>query len=82
MYSKRFEKETFKNDVKENVRTLYRKEIEEANPQQIFQAVSYAVKEAIVDDWLATQKTYEKKIQRPYIICQWNFLWDVHLATT
>ena len=43
MYSKRFEKETFKNDVKENVRTLYRKEIEEANPQQIFQAVSYAV---------------------------------------
>ena len=78
MYSKRFEKETFKNDVKENVRTLYRKEIEEATPQQIFQAVSYAVKEAIVDDWLATQK----KIQRPYIICQWNFLWDVHLATT
>lgn len=68
--------------MKENVRTLYRKEIEEATPQQIFQAVSYAVKEAIVDDWLATQKTYEKKIQRPYIICQWNFLWDVHLATT
>ena len=61
MYSKRFEKETFKNDVKENVRTLYRKEIEEATPQQIFQAVSYAVKEAIVDDWLATQKTYEKE---------------------
>ena len=59
MYSKRFEKETFKNDVKENVRTLYRKEIEEATPQQIFQAVSNAVKEAIVDDWLATQKTYE-----------------------
>ena len=55
MYSKRFEKETFKNDVKENVRTLYRKEIEEANPQQIFQAVSYAVKEAIVDDLLASQ---------------------------
>lgn len=75
-------KETFKNDVKENVRTLYRKEIEEATPQQIFQAVSYAVKEAIVDDWLATQKTYEKEDQRPYIICQWNFLWDVHLATT
>ena len=47
MYSKRFEKETFKNDVKENVRTLYRKEIEEATPQQIFQAVSYAVKEAL-----------------------------------
>lgn len=68
MYSKRFEKETFKNDVKENVRTLYRKEIEEATPQQIFQAVSYAVKEAIVDDWLATQKTYEKRRSKDRIL--------------
>ena len=59
MYSKRFEKETFKNDVKENVRTLYRKEI-----------------------GLRHRKHTKKKIQRPYIICQWNFLWDVHLATT
>ena len=50
MYSKRFEKETFKNDVKENVRTLYRKEIEEANPQQIFQAVSYAL-EGYQKEW-------------------------------
>ena len=61
MYSKRFEKEAFKKEVKHNVRTLYRREIDEATPQQIFQAVSYAVKEAIVDDWLATQKTYEKE---------------------
>ena len=42
MYSKRFEKETFKEAVRENVRTLYRKNIAEASPQQIFQAVSYA----------------------------------------
>ena len=61
MYSKRFDKETFKKDVKNNVRILYRREIEEATPQQIFQAVSYAVKEAIIDDWLATQKTYDKE---------------------
>ena len=74
MYSKRFEKETFKNDVKENVRTLYRKEIEEATPQQIFQAVSYAVKEAIVDDWLATQKTYEKKDPKTVYYMSMEFL--------
>ena len=61
MYSKRFDKETFKKDVKNNVRILYRREIEEATSQQIFQAVSYAVKEAIIDDWLATQKTYDKE---------------------
>ena len=73
MYSKRFEKKLLKMMWKENVRTLYRKEIEEANPQQIFQAVSYAVKEAIVDDWLCdTENIRKKKIQRPYIICQWN----------
>lgn len=74
MYSKRFEKETFKNDVKENVRTLYRKEIEEATPQQIFQAVSYAVKEAIVDDWLATQKTYEKEDPKTVYYMSMEFL--------
>ena len=44
MFSKRFEKETFKQTVKDNVRTLYRKTIEEATPQQVFQAVSYASK--------------------------------------
>ena len=48
MYSKRFEKETFKEAVRENVRTLYRKNIAEASPQQIFQAVSYAVKDIIM----------------------------------
>ena len=48
MYSKRFEKETFKEAVRENVRTLYRKNIAEASPQQIFQAVSYAVKDIII----------------------------------
>ena len=58
MNSKRFDKETFKEAVKDNVKTLYRKKIEEASQQQIFQAVSYAVKEQIIDDWLATQEAY------------------------
>ena len=53
MYNPRFEKDVFKRDVRNNVKTLFRKEVEEATPQQLFQAVSYAVKEAIIDDWLA-----------------------------
>ena len=60
MNNPRFEKDVFKRDVRNNVKTLFRKEVEEATPQQLFQAVSYAVKEAIIDDWLATQKQYEK----------------------
>ena len=74
MYSKRFEKETFKKDVKNNVRILYRREIEEATPQQIFQAVSYAVKEAIIDDWLATQKTYDKEDPKTVYYMSMEFL--------
>ena len=57
---KEFDKEEFKKMIKENVKTLYRKTVEEASRQQIFQAVSYAVKETIIDDWLATQAAYKK----------------------
>ena len=57
--SKTFDKEEFKERVKENVKTLYRKTIDEATQQQLFQAVSYAVKDRIIDNWLATQKQYE-----------------------
>ena len=60
MGTKRFDKEVFKETVKDNVRRLYRKTINEATPQQVFQAVSYAVKDPIIDDWLATQEAYKK----------------------
>ncbi len=60
MFSKRFDKKVFKETVKDNVKTLYRKKIEEASKQQIFQAVCYAVKDIIIDDWLASQEAYQK----------------------
>ena len=60
MYNPRFEKEAFKKEVKQNVKHLFRKEIDEVSQQELYQAVSYAVKEAIIDDWIATQKQYEK----------------------
>ncbi|MDO4521620.1 MAG: glycogen/starch/alpha-glucan phosphorylase [Eubacteriales bacterium] len=59
--SKKFNKKQFISEVKANVRALYRKNLEEATQQQIFQAVSYAVKDTIIDNWLATQETYEEK---------------------
>ena len=60
MYNPRFEKKAFKEEVENNVKTLFRKTVEEATQQQLFQAVSFAVKEVIIDDWLATQKQYEE----------------------
>ena len=61
MYNKKFEKESFKEQVREGVKRLYRETLEEASPQHLFQAVSYAVKDAIMDDWFATQETYKKE---------------------
>ena len=56
----KFDKELFKRSVLYNVKTLYRKTLEEATPQQIFQAVAYAIKDMIVDNWMTTQNQYEK----------------------
>ena len=56
-----FDKELFKRSVLYNVKTLYRKTLEEATPQQIFQAVSYAIKDQLIDGWMDTQKAYEEQ---------------------
>ena len=60
MTAKKFNKKEFIREVKANVKALYRKNLEEATQQQIFQAVSYAVKDEIIENWLATQEQYEK----------------------
>ena len=69
-----FSKEEFKKNVISNCKSLYRKNIEEANDQEVFQAVSYAVKEAIIDDWLATQKQYEKDDPKTVYYMSMEFL--------
>ena len=58
--NKLLDKEAFKEQVKENVKTLYRKTLKEATQQQVFQAVAYAVKDTIIDNWLATQQQFEE----------------------
>ena len=60
MLDSHFRKEEFKKSVKENVKMLYRKTLDEASQEQIFQAVSLAVKDVVIDNWLLTQKQYEK----------------------
>ena len=74
MYSKRFEKEAFKEEVKNNIKNLYRKTIEEATGRQIFQAVSLAVKETVIDYWLATQAEMEKKDPKTVYYMSMEFL--------
>lgn len=69
-----FDKETFKRSVIYNVKNLYRKTLEEATPAQVFQAVSYAVKDVIIDEWIATHKEYEKQDTKTVYYLSMEFL--------
>jgi len=69
-----FNKEAFKKQVKENVKALFRKTLEEANEQQIYQAVAYTVKDTIIDNWLETQKAYEKQDPKTVYYLSMEFL--------
>ncbi len=53
-------KKELKKSIIENVKNQYRRTIDEATPQQVFQAVSYAIKDIIIDDWIATQKQFDE----------------------
>ena len=70
----KFDKELFKRSVIYNIKTLYRKTLEEATDQQIFQAVAYAVKDVIVDNWMATQKEYQEKDPKMVYYMSMEFL--------
>ena len=69
-----FNKEAFIEDVKENVKNLYRKTLDEASQREIFQAVSYTVKDVIIDDWLATQKAFDKQDPKMVYYMSMEFL--------
>ncbi len=69
-----FDKDLFKRSMLYNIKTLYRKTLEEATPQQIFQAVSYAIKDQVVDMWLETQKQYKKKDPKTVYYLSMEFL--------
>ena len=74
MNKREFNKEMFKRSVVYNVRTLFGKTIEEANKQQIFQAVAYSTKDAIIDAWIATQKTCDEQDPKMVYYMSMEFL--------
>jgi len=69
-----FDKEMFKRSVVYNVKTLYRKSIEEATEQQLYQAVAYALKDAIIDNWMTTQKKYDEEDPKTVYYLSMEFL--------
>ena len=74
MSNYQFDKEHFKREVESNVKNLYRKTISEATPKQVFQAVAYAVKDVIVDEWIATHKQYDKQDAKMVYYMSMEFL--------
>lgn len=71
---KKFDKKEFIDSVKDYAKTLFRKTIEEASQQQLFQAVSFAVKETIIDNWMATQEKYDKEDPKTVYYMSMEFL--------
>ena len=67
-------KKELKNNISNYMKLLFRRSVEEATPQQLFQAVSYAVKDIVVDDWMATHKAYEKKDVKTVYYLSMEFL--------
>lgn len=64
-----FDKEAIKKSIIDNVKNQFRKTIDEATPQQVYQAVAYAVKDVIIDNWIATQKTFDDlKVKKVYYL--------------
>ena len=72
--SKKFDKEVFIESVKSNLKTLYRQTLVDATKQQVFQAVSYAVKDTIIDNWMETQKVYEEEDPKMVYYMSMEFL--------
>lgn len=69
-----FNKEIFKKTVIDNVKNISRKTIEDASQQQIYQAVALAVKDIIIDEWIATHKQYEKDDAKTLYYMSMEFL--------
>ena len=69
-----FDKETFKKSVLFNMKNVFRKTVDEATPEQMYQAVAYAVKDVIIDEWIATHKEYEKQDVKTLYYLSMEFL--------
>jgi starch phosphorylase len=69
-----FDKEIFKKSVLFNMKNVFRKTVDEATPDQMYQAVAYAVKDVIIDEWIATHKEYEEQDVKTLYYLSMEFL--------
>ena len=69
-----FDKEKFKKELESNVRMLFRRNLDKATTQQIYQAVAYSVKDDIIDNWIETHKAYEKQDKKMVYYMSMEFL--------
>ena len=72
--SQTMNKDELKKVIALNVKSLYRKTIDEATPAMIYQAVALAVKDMIIDRWIATHKEYEKQDAKVVYYMSMEFL--------
>jgi len=74
MYDKRLNKEGLKQEIENNLKLLFRKTTEDASMQELYQALSFALKEIIIDDWIKTQKAAKKNNSKYVIYLSMEFL--------
>ena len=67
-------KEEFKQSVVDNLKMLFRRSVEDADQQQLFQAVAYATKDIVVDQWMASHKEFEKQDKKIVYYLSMEFL--------
>ena len=82
MEKMKFDKEEFKKSVVDTVKSMYRKTLDEATKHQVFQAVAYAVKDFVIDRWIATHKEYEKQDAKTVYYMSMEFLMGRALGNT
>ena len=72
--SQTINKDELKKTIVFNVKSIYRKTIDEATPAMVYQAVALAVKDMIIDRWIATHKEYEKQDAKVVYYMSMEFL--------
>lgn len=79
---KTIDKETLKEQIRSNLRLLYRKDISEATPQMVYQAVAYSVKDTVINNWIETQKVFEETQAKKLYYLSMEFLVGRALGNT
>lgn len=79
---KQLNKEEFKKEVIDYVKVLSFKSLEEASPQQLFQAVSYAIKDYVMDQWMATHKAAQEQDAKKVYYLSMEFLMGRAMGNT